>query len=217
MLLALVLCIVYGGLVWYVCFRRRWIRFTIGLGIFSTFFVIHVLLIIMIGLRFVTPYSETATVVQHTIQLEPRLPEPTLVTAVLVEPNVPVKKGQPLFQFDRRPYEFKVQSARAQLAAAEQHVLELKAQLDAATSKVGQARGQRNGLKASLEAATADVVNARAKTDLARATLNIGDAVARADAGAISKLRLDQDRDGLRQAEAAVQVAIANEAQARVA
>jgi len=37
--------------------------------------------------------------------LTPRLSEPTLVTAVLVEPDVPVKKGQPLFQFDRRPYE----------------------------------------------------------------------------------------------------------------
>jgi hypothetical protein len=31
------------------------------------------------------------------------------VTAVLVEENVPVEKDQPLFQFDRRPYEYKVQ------------------------------------------------------------------------------------------------------------
>lgn len=48
----------------------------------------------MIGLRFVTPYSTEAKVIQHTIQLIPRLPEPTLVTAVLVAPNVPVKQGQ---------------------------------------------------------------------------------------------------------------------------
>src|SRR5258708_3645875 len=86
-------------------------------------------LIFLIGLRFVTPYSTDAKVIQHTIQLIPRLPEPTLVTAVLVEPNVPVKKGQPLFQFDRRPYEYKVNAVEAQLAAARQHVLELKAQL----------------------------------------------------------------------------------------
>ena len=63
-----------------------------------------------------------ARVIQHTIQLTPRLSEPTLVTAVLVEPDVPVKKGQPLFQFDRRPYEYQVQHLEAQLAAAKQQV-----------------------------------------------------------------------------------------------
>ena len=58
--------------------------------------------------------------------LIPRLPEPTLVTAVLVEDNTPVKKDQPLFQFDRRPYEYKVQQLQAQLAEAKQNVKVLK-------------------------------------------------------------------------------------------
>ena len=49
-----------------------------------------------------TPYSTDAKVIQHTIQLVPRLPEPTLVTKVFVEPNLPVKKGDKLFEFDRR-------------------------------------------------------------------------------------------------------------------
>ena len=80
-----------------------------------------------VGLRFVTPFSVDAKVIQHTIQLIPRLSEPTLVTAVLVEPNVPVKKGQPLFEFDRRPYEYKVNQLQAQLAQAKQNVLILKA------------------------------------------------------------------------------------------
>ena len=92
-------------------------------------------LIFVIGLRFVTPNSANATVVQHTIQLIPRLPEPTLVTAVLVEENMPVKKGQPLFQFDRRPYEYKVQQLQAQLAEAKQNVLVLQADVEAATQK----------------------------------------------------------------------------------
>jgi multidrug resistance efflux pump len=63
--------------------------------------VLHLFLIFVIGLRFVTPYSVSAKIVQHTIQLIPRLSEPTLVTGVLVEDNTEVKKGQPLFQFDR--------------------------------------------------------------------------------------------------------------------
>ena len=101
------------------------------------------MLVFVIGLRYVTPNSSNATVVQHTIQLIPRLPEPTLVTAVLVEEGVHVKKGQPLFQFDRRPYEYKVRQLEAQLAEAKQTVRVLKADMDAANA-------QRNKAKADL-------------------------------------------------------------------
>ena len=104
--------------------------------------MLHLLLIFVIGLRFVTPNSANATVVQHTIQLIPRLPEPTLVTAVLVEENMPVKKGQPLFQFDRRPYEYKVQQIEAQLADAKQNVRVLKADVDVATQSVARLKDQ---------------------------------------------------------------------------
>ena len=110
----------------------------------------------MIGLRFVAPYATDAKVIQHTIQLIPRLPEPTLVTAVLVEPNVPVKKGQPLFQFDRRQYEYKVQQLEAELAEAKQDVLELKASLDIAEAEVKQA-------KASLGRAETDLRSSRVR------------------------------------------------------
>jgi multidrug resistance efflux pump len=84
----------------------------------------------------VTPYTTNAKVIQHTIQLVPRLPEPTLVTAVLVEPDVPVKKGQPLFQFDRRPYEYKVRQLEAQLAQAKQNVRVMKADTEVTAQKV---------------------------------------------------------------------------------
>src|SRR4029077_18097403 len=84
--------------------------------------------------------SANATVVQHTIQLIPRLPEPTLVTAVLVEEGVHVTKGQPLFQFDRRPYEYKVHQLEAQLAEAKQNVGVLKADMDAANAQLNKAR-----------------------------------------------------------------------------
>jgi multidrug resistance efflux pump len=72
----------------------------------------------------------------------PRLPEPTLVTAVLVKPNVLIKKGQPLFQFDRRPYEFKVKQLEARLAEATQNVLVLGADVEVATQKVTRAKSE---------------------------------------------------------------------------
>src|SRR5260370_19546595 len=86
---------------WHVFFKFKWIKFSPGWGIVSVFVGIHMFLAFLVGLRFVTPYSASARIVQHTIQLIPRLPEPTLLTAVLAPPDCPVKKGQPLFHFDR--------------------------------------------------------------------------------------------------------------------
>jgi multidrug resistance efflux pump len=133
MIAALLVLTVALAVFWLVFFRFKLIRLTPGWGIIFAFFVIHLMLVFLIGLRFVTPYSTNATVVQRTIQLIPRLPEPTLVTDVLVEEGAPVKKGQPLFQFDRRPYEYKVKQIEAQLAEAKQNVKVLKLDVDVAT------------------------------------------------------------------------------------
>jgi multidrug resistance efflux pump len=140
MLLGFVLLFGYAFIVWLVFFKYRWLKFSIAWGFFSTFFALHLLIIFLIGLRFVTPLATEARVIQHTIQLVPRLPEPTLVTAVLVEQNVPLKKGQPLFQFDRRPYENKVRQLEAQLAQAKQDVLVLKADTQINQQKIARLR-----------------------------------------------------------------------------
>jgi multidrug resistance efflux pump len=133
---AILILIVVFAIFWLVFFKLKLLRLTPGWGIVSAFFVLHLLLVFVIGLRFVTPNSANATVVQRTIQLVPRLPEPTLVTAVLVEENAPVKKGDPLFQFDRRPYEYKVEQIAAQLAEAKQNVHILQADMEVASQKV---------------------------------------------------------------------------------
>jgi len=133
---ALLILVVYIFVLWLVFVQLKIAQFSIAWGVISALVGVHLLLIFLIGLRFVTPYSTDATVVQHTIQIVPRLPEPTLVTAVLVEPNVPIKKGQPLFQFDRRPYQYKVSQLDAQLAQAKQNVLVLGADYNAAVQKI---------------------------------------------------------------------------------
>jgi multidrug resistance efflux pump len=136
MIAGLVLVFGYVALIWLVFFKFRWLKFSIPWGVVSAFVGVHLLIIFMIGLRFMTPYATEATVIQHTIQLTPRLNEPTLVTAVLVEPNVPVKKGQPLFQFDRRNFEAKVRQLEAALAKAKQNVLIQKADIQVTAQKV---------------------------------------------------------------------------------
>jgi multidrug resistance efflux pump len=142
MVLALGMLFGFAVFFWLIFFKLKWLKFSVGWALVSAFFVVHVLLIFMIGLRFMTPASNNAKVVQHTIQLVPRLTEPTLVTAVLVEPNQPVKKGQPLFQFDRRPYEYKVQQLEAQLAQAKQNVQILKADIDVAAQKLAKTQSE---------------------------------------------------------------------------
>jgi len=136
MTIAILILAISFAIFWLVFFKFKLLRLTPAWGIVFGFFVLHLCLMFIIGLSFVTPNSANATVVQHTIQLIPRLPEPTLVTAVLVEENMPVKKGQPLFQFDRRPYEYKVQQLEAQLAEARQNVLVLQSDVGAATYAV---------------------------------------------------------------------------------
>src|SRR5215468_10920579 len=140
MMVAILVIIVACVIFWLVFFKFKLLRLTPGWGIVFAFFVLHLLLIFVIGLRFVTPNSANATIVQHTIQLVPRLPEPTLVSAVLVEENALVKKDQLLFQFDRRPYEYKVEQVSAQLAEAKQNVEVLKADVEAASQALIRAK-----------------------------------------------------------------------------
>ena len=142
MLLGFVLLFAYGFIVWLVFFKFRWLKFTIPWGFFSTFFVLHLGIIFLIGLRFVAPTSTDARIIQRTIQLTPRLSEPTLVTAVLVEPNVHVKRGAPLFQFDRSIYEAKVRQLQAQLAQAKQNVLIMKADIQVTSEKIVKLRSE---------------------------------------------------------------------------
>jgi len=136
MLFGFVLLFGYSLVVWLVFFKFKLMKFSIVWGIVSTSVGLHLLIIFLIGLRFVTPLATEAKVIQHTIQLVPRLPEPTLVTDVLVQPNTPVRKGQPLFQFDRRPYEYSVNQLEAQLAGATQNVKVLQADTQVATQKI---------------------------------------------------------------------------------
>jgi multidrug resistance efflux pump len=136
MLFGFVLLFGYALVVWLVFFKFKWMKFNITWGVVSVFVGLHLLIIFMLGLRFVAPYAAEAKLIQHTIQLVPRLPEPTLVTEVLVAPNVPIKKGQPLFQFDRRPYQYKVNQLEASLAKARQNVLVMKSDIEINVEKV---------------------------------------------------------------------------------
>ncbi|WP_421725926.1 HlyD family secretion protein [Bauldia sp.] len=147
--MALVITLVYVILVWLVFFKFKWLKFSIVWGVISFWIGFHLLLIFMIGLRFFTPFTIDAHLIRNTIQIVPRLQGPTTLKEVLFEPNQPIKKGEPLYKFETTDYEAKVEQARAQLAAAEQNVLimdanvtEAQQQLIAAQSELAYATAQ---------------------------------------------------------------------------
>src|SRR5208337_1605480 len=160
---------------WLVFLKLKLLRMMPGWVFGFSIVVLHLMLIFVIGLRFVTPQSASAKVVQHTIQLIPRLSEPTLVTAVLVEDNTDVKKDQALFQFDRTVYEARVAQLEAELAAAKQNV---------------------DILRANVEAAKGAVARASADLDYAEHQVKIYERLAREDSTRLDDVTLWRDKVG---------------------
>lgn len=140
MTIAIIITVVYGVAIWLVFFKYRWLKFSIVWGVVSFWIGVHLFLIFIIGLRFFDPYSIDAHIIRPTIQLTPRLPEPTLLTEVLVEQNTPVKRGQALYKFDTTIYEAKLKEAQAQLVQAEQNALILEQNVRIATDQLAEAQ-----------------------------------------------------------------------------
>ena len=68
-LVVAIACLIF----WLVFLKLKLLRMTPGWVFGFSVFVVHLLLVFVIGLRFMTPISANATLVQHTIQLIPRL------------------------------------------------------------------------------------------------------------------------------------------------
>jgi multidrug resistance efflux pump len=183
MAIALLITFVFISFVYLVFFRFKWLKFNAAWGILSAFFAVHIFLIFIIGLRFVAPYSANMKVVQHTIQLVPRLPEPTLVTAVLVKPDVPVKKGQPLFQFDRRPYEYQVRQLEAQLSAALASAESAKYKVEQLKAGLASANQDVRMYKADLDASEQKVKKTKSDLEYAKYQQQLSQGLAQKGAG----------------------------------
>jgi multidrug resistance efflux pump len=168
MVAGLLILAIFLFVFWLVFFKLRLLKLSPAWGVVSSLIFVHTLLIFLIGLRFVTPYSTDARVIQHTIQLIPRLPEPTLVTAVLVAPDVPVKQGEPLFQLDRRPYEYQVGVLQAQIEAAQAKVVVCESKVKQQQAEIVAAQQDVLMLKADTEATAAKVSKLKSELDYAK-------------------------------------------------
>lgn len=133
---------VYLTFVWTVFFKFKWMRFTPTWGLISAFFLLHLLIVPLVGTRMQSPFTTDVRVVRHTVQLVPRLPEQTLVTEVRVSENMPVKKGDTLFVFDKTLYQAQFDAAEAAVVAANQNVEILQADIAVAGDSVDRAQAE---------------------------------------------------------------------------
>jgi multidrug resistance efflux pump len=183
MMFALLITFGFILIVWLVFFHFKWLKFTKAWGALSLVIAAHVFLIFIIGLRFVTPYSTNVRVVQHTIQLIPRLPEPTLVTDVMVKPGVFIKKGQPLFQFDRRPYEYQVSQLEAQLNATSSSAESSKYTVEQSKAQLASAKQDVLMYKADLDSAEQKIVRTKSELEYAKYQQQLSQGLAQNGAG----------------------------------
>lgn len=140
--------LVYLGFIRIVFFKFKWLRFTPTWGVISAFFLLHLLIVPLVGTRMHSPFTTDVRVVRHTVQLVPRLPQPTTLKQVLVTENMPVKKGDPLFVFDDTIYQAQLDAAKAALVAAQQNAQIL-------ASDVAIAKDQVTSAQSDLDYATA--------------------------------------------------------------
>lgn len=140
--IALGITLFYLIFVWLVFFKLKLLKFSITWGVVSFYVGAHLLLIFLVALRFFQPYSIDSHVVRSTIQIVPKLTQPTILTEVLVTPNEPVKKGDPLYRFDDTLYRLARDSAQAQLIAAQQNAKILEQDVISADQDVEHANAE---------------------------------------------------------------------------
>ncbi len=139
MTVALIITLLYAVCVWLVFFQFRWLKFNIMWGIVTFWIGFHLMLVFLITVRFFTPYSIDGHVIRQTIQIVPRLPEPTILVEAVAEQNKPVKKGDVLYRFDRTIYEARVKEKEAKVVEAQQNVQILEQDIAIATDAVAAA------------------------------------------------------------------------------
>ena len=139
------------------------------------------------------PVSSKAVVGRYVVELVPYVKGQ--VVSIPAQPNVPLKKGDILFQIDPKPYQYAVDQVQAQLQAAKSNVTQMSA---------------------NVRVAEANVKKAEANVSATKAALDVAVAIQKENPQAISKLKMVQaEESNTAIALATLQVSQASEEQAR--
>ena len=116
------------------------------------------------------PQTDDAEVFANLIGIAPEVEG--RIIKINVKDNQFVHKGELLFQIDPVPYQYALETARAQQATLEGQIRDLQRTIGAQTSAIQVARANSNSAQAKTASADAAVDAARAGVDAARAELS---------------------------------------------
>jgi len=211
----------YAAIIWLLFFKLKIVE--PNAKSYTAAAIIGVVIVgtILLASNLFQPYSKSAVVSQYVVQVAPRVSG--MVTRIDAHPNVPVEKGDVLFELDPRPFQATVDGLQAALVQAEQNAKMLENNLDSARANVANARAalvnsqqKVKQFQAALTAATANVAQVTAQRDLAQLNYDRVVAAKEEDEGAIADATVDAKRQSLIGLEDSLAKAIANEAEARV-
>ncbi len=122
--------IAYFALVWLIFYKFRLMRFNLFMKfvVFGLYFAAVLTEVLLLGQT--TPYSKELMVERYVIPLAPEYGG--LVTEVHARPNVPMKRGEPIFSMDAEPWQDKINKAKADLESAANDKKSIQAQLSEA-------------------------------------------------------------------------------------
>lgn len=145
------------------------------------------------------PFSQKAIVSRRVVEIVPSVKGQ--VISVPAKPNVPLKKGDVLYEIDPAPYQYAVNQVEAQIKAAKNTVTQFES---------------------GVRVAQATFEQAQANASLAKTTLDIDRQVQKENPAAMSQLKIREDEDrytaaqaGVRQVQASVDQATSGLAAAK--
>ena len=151
----LLISIAYFSLVWLIFINYKLLRFSLFWKFVVFGIWIGALLTEVLALGQFAPYSKSAFVQTYVVQMAPEWGG--LVKEVYIKPNVPIKKGDPLFQMDPDEKQYKVDLYTAQLAAEARSEEQLMLGKDAAERALEAGAVQAVAAAAEVEAGAAMV------------------------------------------------------------
>jgi len=181
---------IYSFFVWLIFFKFKWLPWNTTSQVIVVSLPIIGLTVLILSLNVFAPSSADVRVVKYVVNIVPQVRG--RVIEVPVEPNRLVKEGDVLFRIDPTPYELQVKSLEASLANAEGNVQKTREDLDAAIGKT-------RSIAAQLE--------------LARTRVGQNEALVAEGAG--DRFSLESAQTSVRQLEADLASAKANEAAIR--
>ena len=113
---------VYCGFIWLVFAKLRLLKLTLPIAVLAGSIGPTLIVALLFCAQYFHPYTTSAIAIEKIDPISVQLTQPGRVTEVLVEPNVPIRKGDVLIRVDAEPWKLAVEQAEVGVEQAKQNV-----------------------------------------------------------------------------------------------